>query len=123
MPLMMKETKTRPGVVVSSLVMIMALLWLTVSTPFVYVAKESVEKHTETKVPGGDDGNNPLTNTNEEKSENTVNFSEYLMERMNIESSSVSLSKLFRCYPVDIYFAFHPELISPPPEVKLFING
>lgn len=112
----MKETKIRLVVVVSTLIMIMALLWLTVSTPFVYLAKASVEKQTKGTLPDEETDHNPLTNTNEEKSENTVNFSEYLMERMNIERSSVFLSQLFSCYPVDIYFAFHPELISPPPE-------
>jgi len=99
--------------IITSLFMILALLWLTVSTPFVYAAQQ-VEK----KISQNQSDNNPFSNTTEEKNESGANtLSEYLHEPPAIENLSLVLTKFYKCHPSDLYFAFHPELISPPPEV------
>ncbi|HVF98105.1 MAG TPA: hypothetical protein VM871_12320, partial [Flavisolibacter sp.] len=66
----------------SGLVMVIALLWLTVSTPFVYEQQQQLKKETSQKLvanadnqsgaENGSDDTNPLGNTNEEKSETGV---------------------------------------------------
>src|SRR5262245_23712598 len=94
----------------SSVFMILALLWLTVSTPFVYsadrLAKQEVEKKS-----GDGSGGNPFSNTTEERSENGTNtLSEYLHEPHIIERDVTLVVNFYKCHPSDLYFAFHPEL-------------
>jgi hypothetical protein len=96
--------------------MILALCWLTISTPFVYSSQQV--KTESSKSQDSKDNSNPFSNTTEEKNETGVNtLSEYLHEVDQMEDISVSLVKFYKCHPSDLYFAFHPELISPPPEV------
>src|SRR5215217_2073448 len=66
----------------SSLLMLLALAWLTVSLPFVYNSQQlQKELVKETKAATPDDNSNPLANTTEEKTENGTNtLSEYLHE-------------------------------------------
>ena len=100
--------------------MIVALLWLTISTPFVYAhqqetKKEAAQKHQGTEKT--DDSSNPLSNTNEEKSEGGVTtLSEYLLDVQQIEHHFITLSLTYKCHSSDLYLAFHPETISPPPD-------
>ncbi len=104
----------------SCLVMIVTLLWLTVSTPFVYnyqqqVKKEAVQKQQSTDK--SDDTSNPLSTTNEEKSESGINtLSEYLHDVHILEHYYTLLSNCFECRNSNLYLAFHPETISPPPD-------
>ena len=99
--------------------MMLTLLWLTVSTPFVYAAqmnkgkieKQQCEKSTE------EDCDNSFGNTTEEKSEKGLNtLSEYLHDFHLHEAAFISIVKVYKCHPSDLYFAFHPDLFSPPPE-------
>jgi len=100
----------------SAVFMIVALLWLTVSIPFVNAAQEQQKAAVERS--GGQDRNtNPFSGTNEEKSETGVNMlQEYLHETHTTEHHFIIVSNPFKCHSADLYFAFHPELISPPPE-------
>lgn len=106
---------------VSSIVMMLALVWLTVSTPFVYSAQQQVNSvsavHTDDAT-DIDDDTNPFANTTEEKTESGGNtLSEYLHD-MHQHLPYVAVAQKFsKCHPSDLYYAFHPELISPPPEV------
>ena len=94
----------------------MALLWLTVSTPFVYAADQVVKKEAQKNCSDSEDSN-PFSNTTEEKNESSVNtLSEYLHEPHQMEEHSTIIVKFYKCHPSDLYFEFHPELISPPPE-------
>jgi hypothetical protein len=94
--------------------MILALIWLTVSTPFVYAGQQAMK---ETQKSSSLNDTNPFSNTTEEKSESGVNtLSEYLHEIHNIEHIPVLLVKNYESHRCSIYFDFHPELISPPPE-------
>jgi hypothetical protein len=96
--------------------MITALLWLTVSTPFVYAADQAVKKEVQKNANDRED-NNPFSNTTEEKNESSVNtLSEYLHELHLVEQNTSIIVKYYKCHPSDLYFEFHPELISPPPE-------
>jgi hypothetical protein len=100
----------------SSLFMIMALLWLTVSTPFVYSAQQNLKEIQ--KQSGQTDNNNPFSNTTEEKNESSVNtLSEYLHDHSSLEKGFTILVRFYKRYPSNIYCEHHPELISPPPEV------
>lgn len=106
---------------VSGFVMMIALLWLTVSLPFVYSfqqeAKQMAKQISSTEKTSDDDSSNPLSNTNEEKTESGANtLSEYLHDLHIIEHHFTILTSFYKCHPSDLYFAFHPELISPPPD-------
>ncbi|RPD43801.1 MULTISPECIES: hypothetical protein [Chitinophagaceae] len=98
-----------------SLLMMVLLMWLTVSTPFVYEAQQDVlvsQGITDEEVP------NPLTNTNEERVEaGGSNLSEYLHEPHQYQVPSNTIELTYKCHPDDLYSAFHPELLSPPPEL------
>lgn len=103
--------------IVSGLFMIVTLLWLTISTPFVYDAQQSLKKEIEKQSKPTKDNTNPFSNTTEEKNESSVNtLSEYLHEPPCIEKNFITLIRLYKSYPSCIYFEYHPELISPPPE-------
>lgn len=100
----------------SSLFMIMALLWLTVSTPFVYKAQQESKKEIQ-KQSRQADNTNPFSNTTEEKNESSVNtLSEYLHDHPSLENDFIVLTRLYKRYPSAIYCEHHPELLSPPPE-------
>jgi hypothetical protein len=103
--------------------MILALLWLTVSTPFVYAQqqakKETAQKQVQQSQADEEESGNPLSNSNEEKSESGVNtLSEYLHDALSLEHHFVILTNFYKCRPSSIYFEYHPELISPPPEFR-----
>lgn len=95
--------------------MILALFWLTVSTPFVYDAQKAAKAQTQLSV--AEEDNNPFSNTTEEKNESGANnLSEYLHDLHQMDHHGVVIVQYYKCHPSDLYFAFHPELISPPPE-------
>jgi hypothetical protein len=102
--------------------MMLALVWLTVSTPFVYAAQEQVNsvgtiQDISTDI---DDESNPFANTTEEKTESGGNtLSEYLHDMHQHLQYIAVVEKYSKCHPSDLYYAFHPELISPPPEASL----
>jgi len=102
--------------VISSLFMIIALLWLTVSTPFVF-ASQQAQKEIQ-KQAGGCEDKNPFSTTTEEKNESSVStLSEYLHDLNSTNDHFIVLTRIYKCPTSDLYYAYHPELISPPPEV------
>ena len=59
----------------------------------------------------------PLSNTTEEKSERSINtLSEYLHDFPIQEHSFLIKKTFYKCHTSDLYFAFHPELVLPPPK-------
>ena len=99
-----------------SLLMIFTLLWLTVSTPFVYKADQVQKKQLQQSNQQTQTGN-PFANTTEEKNENSVNtLSEYLHETHCINNDFITVTRLYNRYPSIIFPEHHPELLSPPPE-------
>lgn len=101
--------------------MLLALVWLTVSLPFVYaqqqVQKTAVQKQMDAST--ADDDSNAVSNPTEEKSENGVNtLSEYLHEAHHPELLSSLIVKYYKCHVADVYIAFHPDQICPPPDAR-----
>ena len=102
--------------------MMFLLLWLTVSTPYVYSFQQEVKKEMAKQSSSAEKNNNadsnPLSGTNEEKTESGTNtLSEYLHDLEAIEHHFILLTSFFKCHPSDLYLAYHPEMIIPPPEV------
>ena len=104
--------------IVSCLIMVISLAWLTVSTPFVYATQQEIAAETKGDFTGAiDDESNPFSNTTEEKTETGGNtLSEYLHDMHSQVQLTTSIEKYSKCHPSDLYYAFHPELLSPPPE-------
>ncbi|MDF2379876.1 hypothetical protein JMG10_00250 [Nostoc ellipsosporum NOK] len=115
----------------SSILMLLALIWLTVSIPFVYQAKQEAgaAKVSVTLSGGesGDDGkpasssssdNNPFANTTEEKPCGGVNTltEEYLHAFHQDFTRHFSEVKVPAMHAHEAtYEAFHGELLCPPP--------
>src|SRR5215217_3113876 len=103
---------------ISSLLMMLALLWLSVCTPFVYAAQKGVKATTEQQADCDEDA--PLTNTNEEKSEGGISLpQEYLHEPLHLHHPVVADRFEFHRYAADAHVSYHPDLISPPPDALL----
>lgn len=99
-----------------SVLMIFTLLWLTVSTPFVYQA-DQVQKKLSRQSNQQSQAGNLFSNITEEQNENSVNtLSEYLHETQLVNSHFVTVTRLYNHYPSIIVPQHHPELLSPPPE-------
>lgn len=104
--------------------MVLALLWLTVSLPFVYDAQQLLADETsavaisldDNPVEGGEDAN-PIAGSVEEKAPSNASVLEEYLHH-NDEAFSLDNPRLShldnRSY--DLYIAFHGELLSPPPE-------
>ena len=110
----------------SAIVMIVALLWLTVSTPFVYASQQELAK--QQKMAGGADNNlagneeepgNSLNNTTEEKKPSSGNsFSEEYLHHHHMDDLFVSvIPQHYNCENTDVYTAFHGEVQVPPPNL------
>lgn len=104
--------------------MVLALLWLTVSTPFVFnsqqhFAKQSKMADVDSPLSGSEEeAGNPLSNTNEEKNPNSTSFSEeYLHDHHQDGHFLLSYLQFHKCMDADTYIAFHGELLVPPPNV------
>jgi hypothetical protein len=102
--------------VLSSVFMSLALLWLTICTPFVNEAYEIKKEISQKFSDQCEEDSNLFSNTTEEKNP-TNSLSEYLHDTQSFEKISIVLTKFYKCHPSDLYFEYHPELISPPPEV------
>ena len=103
--------------VISSLFMIMALLWLTVSTPFVFASQQAQQKEIQ-KQTGSSEDRNPFSTTTEEKNESSAStLSEYLHDLNSMTHHFIVLTRIYKCHTSDLHYAYHPELLSPPPEV------
>jgi len=101
-----------------SVVMILALAWVTISAPFVYKAQQ--QTLTEQSATGPEDENNPLSNTTEEKAPSPNTLTEEYIHSL-FEHISLINDKLshVHSHSYDVYVAFHGELISPPPDTFL----
>ena len=104
--------------IISSILMLVALAWLTVSTPFVYAAQQEQAKMAQHYSDTDGDDYNPFASTNEEKTENGTNnlSEEYLHHAHHIEQHFITVVTYYKCHLADEYLAFHPESFSPPPE-------
>lgn len=99
--------------------MIMALLWLTVSTPFVFHAGQQLKKNqkeiTANSPVDNAEESNPFSKTTE-KSSGVINLSEeYLHHSQAAEHPWFSIITSHWHFNTSLYIAFHEELFSPPP--------
>jgi len=105
----------------SSVMMILALVWLTISLPYVYAAQQKLVKENTSlaKENSAKDANNgnPFANTTEEKAPGNTTISEEYLHHYE-EPVYLSPDKLDHSHHLsyDTYVAFHGELLSPPPE-------
>lgn len=102
--------------------MILALVWLTISTPFVCAFKQEMAKLAKmeaghTGIMLEEDNSNPLGNNTEEKTTSSpTSFTEEYLH--HTESTHFFLSqsaKFYKCTNADTYTAFHGEMLVPPP--------
>jgi hypothetical protein len=101
-----------------SLLMLLALAWLTVCLPYVNESHQLVKTQIQiTDETPDTDVSNPLSNTNEEKAQNGPSLlSEYLHHPFSLEHNFIDVASLFKGHSSALYLAFHPEMIIPPPE-------
>lgn len=106
----------------NALFFVLALVWLTVSTPFVMANQHDHQYCINIDSPldngGEEESSNPLSNTNEEKPHNSNGFmEEYLHASAAIITLGyTSISHGLSLHP-ESYQAFHGELLVPPPNV------
>lgn len=103
--------------------MILALLWLTISAPFVFKAQEDLVRANQTEnnssVPSDDTGSsNPLGNNTEEKAPSgSSSLSEEYLHNCTGHLYFVSEElKHFSIASADTYLAYHGESDAPPPD-------
>jgi hypothetical protein len=109
----------------SAVFMILTLMWLTVSIPFVNAAQQEVAKHEKTEkatsplAGSEEESSNPFGNNTEEKAPNTNTLSEEYLHTPNIISHFYTeISQYHKHENSDIYIAFHGELLVPPPNLS-----
>ena len=106
----------------SAVFMILALLWLTVHTPFVGAFKQEMAKqvkmeNTQPDLALEEDNSNPLGNNTEEKTPSTPTSitEEYIHHAESIHFFLSQSAKFYQYTNADTYTAFHGELLVPPP--------
>lgn len=111
---------------VSAVLMIVALAWLTVSAPFVFENQKQMAKMSKTtpnQSPLADSeeesGNVPGNNSTEEKAPKTLNtFSEEYLHEHYRSTYLFSLALQYHKHEnAGIYIAYHGEPLVPPPNV------
>lgn len=107
---------------VSAVVMILALVWLTVSSPFVYAAQQELAKQHKIEKPASpltgseEESSNPFGNSTEEKAPGNSSLSEeYIHSNQKIHLFFSIATQYHKCENADTYIAYHGELLVPPP--------
>jgi hypothetical protein len=106
---------------VSAVCMILALLWLTVSAPFVTEAQQKIAEHHEAGKAGSplaaseEESANPFGNSTEEKAPSGTTSEEYLHDHHEAEHLFLIASQYHINRNAGTYIAFHGELLVPPP--------
>lgn len=108
----------------SAVLMILLLMWLTVSTPFIIKHQQAsqnlcgIEKSDVPSSP--DEDNNPLGNSNEEKVPKSLPTisEEYLHQYFSLDGFIATSIHKYCTQNVELYHAFHGELLVPPPNVS-----
>ncbi|HMU44745.1 MAG TPA: hypothetical protein PKC72_00190 [Chitinophagaceae bacterium] len=106
---------------VSSVLMIVALMWLTVCTPFVFASQQQAAQYEKLvgknqNLPLDENDQSPYGNTTEEKAPTGISIQEeFLHEHHASEYFLLLASKHPELENSGIYIAFHGELHVPPP--------
>ena len=107
----------------SAVLMILLLMWLTVSTPFVFasqqeLAKSSKSSPVQSPMPGSEEESaNPFGNSTEEKTpKNISSVSEEFLHDHHKTDYLFSIDLQYhKTENAGTYIAFHGELLVPPP--------
>ena len=105
----------------SAAFMALALLWLTVSAPFVTAAQQEIAKQdkmakTTTPLAGSEEeAANPFGNTTEEKAPSSSFSEEFLHDHHKADYFFSIVSQYHNCENDGTYVAYHGELLVPPP--------
>ncbi len=102
----------------SSVFMMVALLWLTISVPFVYASQQKIAEHSRSLNTGAneEESSKPFSNTTEEKTPSTSSLSEeYLHDHPVTDCFFSVILQSYKCEEHGTYNAFHGELLVPPP--------
>lgn len=105
----------------SAIFMIVALLWLTISAPFVYATQQDLangDKNTNTisLVAGTEEETSaPVNSATEEKVPNSSLSEEYLHDNHKEEYLFSTISQYHKREGASAYVAYHGELLVPPP--------
>ena len=119
---MLKNKPYNISQLTSAVLMVLALLWLTVSIPFVNASQKAISTldkvaHTNSSDCGDVEDSNPFSNTTEEKNSSTNTFSEeYLHNHHDDDHFISSESQFHKCENAGTYIAYHGELLVPPPD-------
>lgn len=101
--------------------MSLTLLWLTISTPFVFASQQEIVKYqlsadTDSKLPANEEESNPFGNSQEEKVPSGNSLTEEFLHEHHPATLFFSIaSKSYKSHDVETYTAFHGELLVPPP--------
>lgn len=109
----------------STIFMMAALVWLTISLPFVYAGQQEIAKQQQTEntaspfASNEEESANPLGNSTEEKGPGNNSLSEeYHLHDHHKDDGLLAAAKQYRsCENARNYIAFHGELLVPPPNV------
>ncbi|MBI3139701.1 MAG: hypothetical protein HYZ15_14075 [Sphingobacteriales bacterium] len=106
----------------SSLLMILTLLWLTISAPFLLTAGQEQAKQgraTSASFPvngNEEEAGGPIGTNTEEKSPGANSFSEEYLHDHSADVHFPALMSIFsEAGMSEIYVAYHGELLVPPP--------
>ena len=115
---MNKSNTITTGQVLSSAIMLLALCWLLVSLPFVTASQNIEAQATHQQAPSEDDNSgNPFANSEEINENGGSAISEFLHDHHFGQYDPPNVVRHPKTHSSDLYLAFHPELLSPPPEV------
>jgi hypothetical protein len=104
--------------------MILALLWLTISSPFVLSAQQDMATHqtASSNLPGPvneEEAPSPLGSATEEKAPSSSSFSEEYIHDHHADDHSFSIALQYhKCENAGTYIAYHGELHVPPPNAS-----
>jgi hypothetical protein len=106
----------------TSCLLILTLLWLTVSAPFVYAAQQQMAKLSkQSKAQMLNGGNEeecgkPIGGNEEKSSSNSNSLTEEYLHNLHHEEYLISIQSQFhKSEDGTAYTAFHGELLVPPP--------
>ncbi len=101
--------------------MILTLLWLTISAPFVLSCQQTMSKQfsNTSTLPGGEneeESSNPFGNNTEEKVPGAGSFSEEYLHHTEQSAHTLLVRAAFGTTEnARLYVAYHGELLVPPP--------
>ena len=109
----------------SAVFMMAALLWLTISAPFIYAGQQmliSQEQTSNSSIPmagNEEESSNPFGNTTEEKAPSGGNSlsEEYIHDHHKNDHFFSILLRYHKSENAGTYIAFHGELDVPPPDL------